>query len=183
MAQLNEIMDKEQQRDVSQYAVAVLYREGSFLRAYEWSAWLFLKFYGDLKVTNRLIKSLGKPMAFVGFPLSSIEKFTPQGASIIPETDGSVKMVMPLEINDAELFKSEFEAWQQSLPLEEKTVKTKQSVNERDAQTPAASGVSQKRVGVFSIIQKIASYPIESKNPTENLQFITELKLLVNELL
>jgi len=42
MSQLKEILQKEKERDsVEQCMVIHLFREGTFYRAYEWSAWLF----------------------------------------------------------------------------------------------------------------------------------------------
>ena len=41
MAQLTEILTREKQRTTEEsLRVIYLYQEGSFLRAYEWSAWL-----------------------------------------------------------------------------------------------------------------------------------------------
>ena len=45
MAQLKDIVEIEKLRDdISKCRSAYLYRDGTFLRAYEWSAWLFVKY-------------------------------------------------------------------------------------------------------------------------------------------
>ena len=42
MSQLKEILEKERERStMEQCSVIHLFREGTFYRAYEWSAWLF----------------------------------------------------------------------------------------------------------------------------------------------
>ena len=44
MTELKEIIEKEKQRDTVQLARMIyFYKEGGFMRAYDWSAWLFVK--------------------------------------------------------------------------------------------------------------------------------------------
>ena len=58
MSQLKEILEKEHERDdLAQYKIIHLFREGTFYRAYEWSAWLCQQFFTELKVTHRLLKN------------------------------------------------------------------------------------------------------------------------------
>ena len=46
MSQLKEILSIEQERSsLEQCAVIHLFREGTFYRAYEWSAWLCLRYF------------------------------------------------------------------------------------------------------------------------------------------
>ncbi|MCQ2375386.1 MAG: hypothetical protein MJ069_05770 [Salinivirgaceae bacterium] len=74
MASLKEIVEKEQQRtELEQMRMAYVYREGGFYRAYEWSAWLFVRHVSDFKVTCRMIKLLDQPVSFIGFPLTFVE--------------------------------------------------------------------------------------------------------------
>lgn len=57
MSQLKEILEKEKERgSLEQCAVIHLFREGTFYRAYEWSAWLCLRYFTELKVTHRMLK-------------------------------------------------------------------------------------------------------------------------------
>jgi len=65
MSQLKEILEKEKDRSSLEQCAAInLFREGTFYRAYEWSAWLCLRYFTELKVTHRILKggegSLGK---------------------------------------------------------------------------------------------------------------------------
>ena len=67
MSQLKEILSIEQERSsLEQCAVIHLFREGTFYRAYEWSAWLCQRYFTELKVTHRLLKG-GEDIVFVGF--------------------------------------------------------------------------------------------------------------------
>jgi hypothetical protein len=55
--QITEIVEIEKQRsNVFECRIAKMYREGSFMRAYNWSAWLFIKGGGELKISNRMVE-------------------------------------------------------------------------------------------------------------------------------
>lgn len=51
-----------------------LHKEGSFLRAYDWSAWLCCRYLHDFKVTKRQFKGIEAPVAYIGFPETSLVK-------------------------------------------------------------------------------------------------------------
>ena len=85
MSSLKEIVENEGQRDsLDKCRTAFLYREGSFYRAYEWSAWLFVRHVSDFKVTCRVFKAVEQAVAFIGFPLTSAGKFMPDGFTAKP---------------------------------------------------------------------------------------------------
>lgn len=66
MSQLKVILEIEQKRDSAQQCCLIhLFREGSFYRAYEWSAWLCVGCFPDLKVTHRILKG-GEDIVFIG---------------------------------------------------------------------------------------------------------------------
>ena len=72
MAQLTDILSSEKMRtSPEQIKSIMLYQEGSFYRAYEWSAWLCVRYISKFKVTHRRIKSSDQSMAFISFPLTS----------------------------------------------------------------------------------------------------------------
>ena len=53
MSQLKEILSTEQERgSLEQCAVIHLFREGTFYRAYEWSAWLCCRYINEFKPTR-----------------------------------------------------------------------------------------------------------------------------------
>ena len=123
MSHLKEILEKESARDsLQQCAVIHLFREGTFYRAYEWSAWLCVHFFTELKVTHRVLKS-GEDFVFVGFPLTSIERFTPVGATVSPAGEKCVEMALPVEVfepdADNEMLGKGFEDWKRCQPLTE----------------------------------------------------------------
>ncbi len=57
MSQLKEILEREKERGfLEQCGKMHLFREGTFYRAYEWSAWICQRYFTELKVTHRLLK-------------------------------------------------------------------------------------------------------------------------------
>jgi len=120
MAQLTEILEIERKRDLqTQAGVIYLYQEGSFLRAYEWSAWLCVRYIHVFKATHRRIKDPEQTMAFIGFPITSLAKFTPEGYEV-HESDKRAEMILPSQMLPADLssMPTDFQAWKNSLPLE-----------------------------------------------------------------
>lgn len=73
--QLKEILSIEENRTEDSKCVIHLFQEGSFYRAYEWSAWLCHRFINQFKVTHRRFKSIEHSVLFVGFPVASLEKY------------------------------------------------------------------------------------------------------------
>ena len=72
MSQLKEILATEQDCGLlEKCAIVHLFREGTFYRAYEWSAWFCLRCFTELKVMHRLLKG-GEDIIFVGFPLQRL---------------------------------------------------------------------------------------------------------------
>ena len=59
MAAITEILEFESSRDgLEMQRIFHIFQEGSFYRAYEWSAWLMCKFMHEFKVTHRHMKGL-----------------------------------------------------------------------------------------------------------------------------
>ena len=57
MPKLAEILQKERERaTIEQCSVIHLFQEGTFYRAYEWSAWLCHRYVKEFKPTHRLLK-------------------------------------------------------------------------------------------------------------------------------
>ena len=54
----------------------ILYPEGMFYKAYEKSAFLLCTRVHPFKVSARPLKGLEEPLVSVGFPFSSLEKFS-----------------------------------------------------------------------------------------------------------
>ena len=172
MSQLKEILSIEQERSsLEQCAVIHLFREGTFYRAYEWSAWLCVRYFAELKVTHRLLKG-GDDIVFVGFPLTSLDRYTPEGAEVFPSSDKSIEMTLPTEAFapdvDIESLWKAFEDWKHSQPLTEaskKKVEEEKVRSERNAHPR-----------LTDIMLRILAYPIEQHSPMECMAFLSDIK-------
>ncbi len=81
MSVTKELIEQEAQLLANgERAVLHLHREGSFLRAYEWSAFLSCRFLHQFKVNKRVFKGIDQPVAYIGFPETSLDKWMPEGA-------------------------------------------------------------------------------------------------------
>ena len=79
MSVTKEIIEDEAHRLASgEHDVIHLHREGSFLRAYEWSAFLSCRYLHQFKVNKRIFKGIGHPVAYIGFPETSLDKWMPE---------------------------------------------------------------------------------------------------------
>ena len=66
MAQLKDILETERLRaDMAQCLRINLFKEGTFYRAYEWSAWLCVRYIKQFKPTHRLIKDSDDSIVFL----------------------------------------------------------------------------------------------------------------------
>lgn len=54
-----------------------LHKEGTFMRAYDWSAWLCCRYLHEFKVNKRAFKGIDQPVAYIGFPETSLAKWMP----------------------------------------------------------------------------------------------------------
>ena len=178
MSQLKEIIEKEQVRNTSAECYTIhLFREGTFYRAYEWSAWLSVRYYTDLKVTHRFVKS-GEDIVFIGFPLTSLERYTPQGAAVMPVDDKLIDITLsasdiPTNVSLASMH-SDFANWKQSQPLTEASKKAKEEVERQERNAPPR---------LTNIMLSILAYPVERHTPMECMSFLSDIKRQISEIL
>ena len=139
-----------------------LHREGSFYRAYEWSAFLSCCYLHDFKVTKRLFKGLEQPVTFIGFPETSIQKWMPEGAELSNIDDKHMVIKLP-EImfagKKSEELDAEFIVWKDAVPISEPQTRTEKKMrdssdNRNDSSIPVTT--------LTSVMQRILAYPIES---------------------
>lgn len=179
MSQLKEILEKERERStLEQCKIIHLFREGTFYRAYEWSAWLCQRYFSELKVTHRLLKG-GEDIVFVGFPLTSLERYTPQGASVTASDDKSIVMALPDDVfaheTDNDSIRVGFEHWKQCQPLTEssrKKVEEERARSERNAHPH-----------LTDVMLRILAYPIEQHSPMECMAFLADVKQQISEII
>ena len=178
MAKLKDILERESSRsDSAACRMIHLFPEGTFLRAYEWSAWLCVRYISDFKPTKRKFKNEEMPVAFVGFPQNSLERHTPQDAEVTVKEDKSIELLLPEAVfrdtADAQLLKTDFENWKQGVPLTESS--------KRDV--PAVSADCPRPGRLTDIMHRILAWPIEQKSPMESMQFLADIKRSIADII
>ena len=84
MSLTKELIEQERQQvQAGQSREIHLHKEGTFLRAYDWSAWLCCRYLHEFKVNKRVFKGIDDPVAYIGFPETSLQKCVPEGASSV----------------------------------------------------------------------------------------------------
>ncbi len=179
MPQLKDIFEKERDRNAAdKLAVIHLFREGTFYRAYEWSAWLMVRYYTEMKVTHRVMKS-GEDVVFVGFPMTSLDRFTPEGALVAPDGESCLDVTLPATAfppdADTGSQQSDFANWKQSQPLTEASKKT---VTEERLKVERSA-----HPRLTDVMREIVSYPIEQHSPMECMAFLCQLKRQIADIM
>ena len=181
---------EKDRKDISDWKKIYLYREGTFLRAFNASAWLLATFvYNDefrkqvggkqpLQVQHLMSKTNGDYI-FAGFPVASIDKYVTMCDKRDENSDVVVltmyDIIAPL-FQTAEEYEEAYAKYLASLPpAKEKKDKPKQQQSfnsEDDGANVMASG------DLFEILRSIVAYPLEEKTPLETVDEFRRLKRL-----
>lgn len=117
-----------------------------------------------------MMKSTEQSTIFVGFPTTSLPKFTPEGSHVHEIEGGSIVLSLPAEMilssMDESGMSDSFEQWKLSIPITE---------NQPKKQEEKSSSVAGTNT-ITSIMQKIIAYPVESKSPIETMLFLSDVK-------
>lgn len=159
----------------------ILFKEGSWWRAYEESAFICRNFSKQLKEdeklkpTHRRYKDIEDSCIFVGFPIKSISKYLPGTENYTHYNDDmSILIVDISEFLDPNInVRNEYERWKNSIPL--KTKEKSQKENNSNNQSKNNDN-NDRYMKIVMFAQEIISYPIESKTMIENIMFISNLK-------
>lgn len=181
---------EKERKDISDWKKIYLYREGTFLRAFNASAWLLATFvYNDefrkqvggkqpLQVQHLMSKTNGDYI-FAGFPVASMDKYVTMCDKRDENSDVVVltmcDIIAPL-FQTVEEYEEAYAKYLASLPpAKDKKDKPKQQQSfnsEDDGANVMASG------GLFEILRSIVAYPLEEKTPLETVDEFRRLKRL-----
>lgn len=170
MANIKDIVQLENGRnDAVQCHRVHLWHEGSFMCAYEWSAWLLCRFVHEFKVTRRQFKSIDAPVVFVGFPKTSISKFVPQGCMAHEVEEKHTVIDLPIDVTEEiyETMRAEYAQWVEQQPLS--TTQPKERITASQSGSIPPSSITE-------VMHNILSYPVESKSPIDCMLFLAEVK-------
>ena len=177
--------------DAASWNKVILHRDGKFYHAYDWSAWLIKQYVcteefqqqrGDEKLlqVNRYPSKNGE-YAMLGFPLDSISKYIPayEDARKMEDSD-DMEITVSIDFGEAdyETLSRMYEEWFGICQLKEKKGKSNAAMTHSDGKAPTLA-----RSGIFAILVKVLSYPVEAKTPAENIEFISQLRQEVAALL
>ncbi|MBQ8064439.1 MAG: hypothetical protein IJ144_02375 [Prevotella sp.] len=182
MALTKEAIEQElQNRDAGTGGEIHLWREGTFLRAYDWSAWLCCHFLHDFKVNKRQFKDIDEPVAYIGFPESSIGKWLPEGAeqTVLDEKHLLLKLPAVMLTERPDDMQAAYAAWRETVPLSEPAAGQRKRDRQRDDATTAGAAP----VTLTAVMQRILAWPIESKSPMESMAFLAEIKQQIAQII
>jgi hypothetical protein len=177
--------------DAASWNKIILHRDGKFYHAYDWSAWLIKQYVcteefqqqrGDEKLlqVSRYPSKHGE-YAMLGFPLDSISKYIPayENARKMEDSD-DMEITVSIDFGEAdyETLQQMYEEWFATCQLKEKKGRGNAAITHSNGKAPALA-----RSGIFAILVKVLSYPVEAKTPAENIEFISQLRQEVAALL
>ena len=181
MAKLEEIIKTEKSRNDSRtFSQIHLFKEGAFLRAYEQSAWLMSRYAAaELQPKKRKTRQTADgSFVFVGFPLTSLDKYRPEYSQDILFDESHFILDLPAgtfpQELTKELYDADFERWKNEIAVtDNKSGKTDRTISEAQGDTEGQSALPLR---LTDIMHEILAYPLESKSPIETMVFVSELK-------
>ncbi len=174
MTELKEIIEKEKQRDTVQLARMIyFYKEGGFMRAYDWSAWLWCKYIKDFTPTHRKAKQIDSTVIQIGCPVASVSKHLPDDATCVFNDDGSAVVTLPESVipadADTKAMAEESDKWKQSFPVAEPSKKKTDGDFLSDTLAAHPSTIT-------GIMQQLLAFPVEKKSMLECVSFLCDVK-------
>ena len=183
-----DILEIERNREESStWNVIHLFKEGSFYRAYEWSAWLItVVSFNDavrngtqdrkpLTVTRKKDKNSDGTFVFVGFPLNSLDKYIPNGIEFKPISDNQIDIQIELSADIGEVsfdaISKKIDEWKDGVPIKEE----KQKKGKSDESTSFVMS-SDRPMSITGIMTQIIAYPLEQKSPMEVVAFVSIIR-------
>ena len=181
MPQLKEVFELEKSRMMNgPFNIIYLFPEGTFYRAYEWSAWLCCQYINPFKATRREVKGeMEGTVVFIGFPITSLSKYIPEEAEVKVNDDKSVAITLSRDVfkenDDPVVFRDSFSQWKEEVPL---MASRKGSVKE-DLRNMS----DQQPRRMSEIMLRVLAFPVEQKTPMDCMNFIAEIKQEITKLL
>lgn len=168
MATIAEILKREDSNQSSIF----LYSSGAFYRAYNRSAWLACHLMHDFTTLKQFIKVVNRPVAYIGFPKTSLEKWA-TGMTITLTEEG-----LTIAIDRERLpTEDDYDNWFERIQLTEK----KQNIGEPSANDKPAKGNPAKPDDIYREIgYRVARFPLESKSPIDCMLFVARLRQMLN---
>lgn len=176
MSLTKEIAEQENHRTTADRMELHLWKEGSFMRAYDWSAFLACRYLHEFKVTKRTFKGIDQSVAFIGFPETSLQKWLPEGAEQRVEGEKHLVVRLPdMMITDVlDVLSTAYAEWKEAIPLTE----SNPGLRKRGGKELGLGDevLPDSPATLTAIMQRVLAWPIESKSPLESMAFLADVK-------
>lgn len=131
-------------------------------------------------MNKRAFNGIEKPVAYIGFPETSLDKWMPEGAELVKIDEKHMAVRLPdvmLQNDSPDVLDAAFLAWKDAIPLNESKGEKKKK------EQPLHSDDDGKHLTLTGIMQRVLAYPIESKSPLESMLFLADIKRQLAELI
>lgn len=141
-----------------------LYREGVFYKAYERSAYLFVKHIKPFMVKKRLVKSVKREVVSIGFPTNSLYNYFSKEQVREFENGATVELDKKIDL-------VEFEQWRRNIRLIKDTPQNPSGQMQQTFAAEEPIPAAEK-----NIVMQIKMFPIEAKTPLDCMMFLSNIK-------
>jgi hypothetical protein len=177
MTDYNKVIENEKRRITPEEIRTIyLYPEGNFMRAFDWSAWLWCKHIKEFKVIRRKVKDTDETLAQIGCPLSSFASHIPDGATQAQYDDGSVVITLPDAMlpddTDLAAMSAAIDEWKQAIPLAE----TLRKKTDTDGGSEPRRFAGRQPATLTGIMQQILAFPVEKKSMIDCVSFLCDIR-------
>ncbi|MDD4116284.1 MAG: hypothetical protein PHG27_11945 [Massilibacteroides sp.] len=164
--------------------LVVLHLEGIFWKAYEWSAFRFVREIKSYKVQKRYVKQLKREIVSLGFPQEVLERILPLGCSLVSKEEKcAVVRVSESGTTDA------FNVWKANVEEGEKKEQPMQpqslAVVQEEFVDYGASLLTKappdKKTASAKVIEKLQAFQVEVASPIQCMMFVSELQACLKE--
>ena len=182
MAKIAEILEAEKKRGTpDQDRVIYLWSDGSFYHAYNFSAWLCVRYIHEFKATRRVFKNSSKmEIVLIGFPKTSLEKFSPMDAKCEPFGEKNMILTLPPSMvrpAEGSTLEQEYKNWKTTIPITESKESQAASSGGDSANAPLSKKIaSSAPMSMTGIMKQILEFPVESRSPIECMVFLSDIK-------
>lgn len=150
MADLKDILQSEAQRETDEVGCIYLYLEGTFWRAYEWSAWLFTRYVKEFRLTHRQSRNIEQSFVLLGFPATTLVRLEQEGVTVEHLDEKKLLIrVRPDQLAadmDGQNYAEVLEQWKSTIPIVESQTLRKSTKNASSV-IPAMQKVSSLHQG------------------------------------
>ena len=143
-----------------QNRVIHLYKEGIFLKAYSYSAFLFITYLKAYSIQTRYFKIVSRWVSSLGFPSDSLDNLT-KGYTILQREDGVDILI------DKAIDEESYLVWEQDCISKQK---------KSDSEKVHPEVVVSSTAGYDQLHLRILSFDLENKTPIECALFLAEIQ-------